>query len=263
MAHRFGAAGRTVALTLTVGVTISLAGCGSSPLSGPGYASKDNTTRHSAPLSRDELMTASYQAAMKAGSAHMGMTMSGQAAVKAQGDVAYTRGGSAMQMTMSMPQLGQGKIAMRYVGQIMYLQIPRLTPPGKFLAIDPRDQGSPLAKSFAGLTGQMDPLDSVKSMGSAVISADRVGQGSFDGVPVDHYRVVVDAMKMMSKVNRTASAGMPKTVTYDLWLDNLHLIRKMTFDVSGTSVEIVLSKWGHAVKVRRPAAGDVLQAPGA
>ena len=260
MAHRFGSAGRAVALTLTVGVAVSLAGCGNSQFSGPGYAG-NNTTRQSAPLTRAQLMTVSYQAAMKAGSAHMSMTMSGQAAIKAQGDVAYTRGGSAMQMTMSMPQLGSGKFAMRYVGQIMYLQIPRLTPPGKFLAIDPRDQSSPLARSFAGLTDQMDPLASVRTMGSAVISADRVGQGSLDGVSVDHYRVAVDAMKVMTKLNRTAPQGMPKTITYDLWLDNQHLIRKMTFAVAGTSVEIVLSKWGHAVKVRRPAAGDVLQTP--
>jgi lipoprotein LprG len=188
-----------------------------------------------APLGRAEIISASYKAAMK--------------------------------MTMSMPQMGAGRIAMRYVDQMIYMQMPGITPPGKFVAIDPKDQNSPLTKSFAGYTDQLDPMSSVRSMESAVTGADRVAQGSLHGVSVDHYRVVVDTEKMLKKLGKRAQqaqqAGMPKTLTYDMWLDDQFLIRKMSFDFGGTSVQMLLSKWGEPIAVQRPAAGDIVSAPGA
>jgi lipoprotein LprG len=266
MTSRFGIFGRALALTLTAGVAVSLAGCGNEH-TGHGSASKDNVVQvdpGDAPLGRAEIISASYKAAMKAGSAHMSMTMSGQAKTSAQGDVSYAGGQSAMKMTMSMPQMGAGKIAMRYVDQMIYLQMPGITPPGKFVAIDPKDQNSPFTKSFAGYTDQLDPMSSVKSMESAVTSADRVAQGSLHGVSVDHYRVVVDTAKMLKKLGKQAQqAGMPKALTYDMWLDDQFLIRKMSFDFGATSVQMLLSKWGEPITVQRPAAGDIVTTPGA
>jgi lipoprotein LprG len=261
---RIGILGRAIAVTLTAGVALSLAGCGDTGNSGPGYASKDDVVKaDAAPLGRGKIMSAAYDAAMKAGSAHMAMTMKGQISTRAQGDVTYTGDKSAMKMMMSMPQLGSGKIEMRYVDEMLYLAIPRATPPGKFVAIDPTDQSSPLAKSFAGLTDQMDPLRSVKTMESAVTQAPRVGQATLDGVSVDHYRVTVDTTKFMKELGAQAppAAQMPKSLTYDMWLDEKNLIRKMTFAVAKTSVEMRLSKWGEDVKVKRPAAGDILKDP--
>ncbi len=215
------------------------------------------------PLARSEIMSAAYDAAMKAGSAHMTMTMNGAMSTSAQGDVSYAGGKSAMQMMLSMPQLGRGKLEMRYVGEVLYMSIPGVTPSGKFVAIDPNDQTSPLAKTFAGLTDQMDPLRSVKTMQKAVTKAPRVGQTTLDGVSVDHYRVTVDTTKVMKQLGENAppAAQMPKTLTYDLWLDDKDLIRKMTFEVLKTSVEMRMSNWGQSVKVERPAAEDILKDP--
>lgn len=191
------------------------------------------------------------------------MTMQGQGAMKAQGDMSYAGGRSTMQMTMSMPAMGAGKMEMRYVGNVLYMQIPGMTQSGKFVAIDPSDQTSPLAKSFAGLSEQMDPLSSVKSMQSAVKSVDLVGQGKVNGTAVDHYKVVVDTAKVLQAKKQAVPTGMPNTLTYDMWLDRAHLIRKMTFGISGTSFEMLLSKWGKSVKVQPPTPADIVTMPGA
>ncbi len=262
MSGRLGILARSLALTLTAGVVFGLAGCGDQGSTAPGYASKDNAaTIDSGALSSDEIIPAVYQAALKAGSAHMAMTMKGQGALRAQGDVSYAGGGSTMQMTMSMPAMGAGKMEMRYVGKVLYLQIPGVAQPGKYLAIDPSDKRSPIAKNFAGLSEQMDPLSSVKSMRSAVKSAELVGRGQLQGTPVEHYQVVVDTAKVFEAKKQAVPAGMPGTLTYDMWLDQAHLMRKMVFEMTGTSLEMTMSKWGRAVRVQRPAAADLVQVP--
>ena len=251
-------------MTLTAGVTFSLAGCGDTGSSGPGYASKDDTTQvGDAPLARADIMSAAYDAAVKSGSAHMTMKMKGAMSTSAEGDVTYADGKSAMKMNISMPQLRKGKLDLRYVGEVLFMAIPGDTPPGKFVAIDPNDQSSPLAKSFAGLTDQMDPLRSVKTMEKAVTKAPRVGQATLEGVPVDHYQVTVDTRKFIKELGEGAPpmAQMPKSLTHDLWLDDKDLIRKMTFAVLKTSVEMRMSEWGQRVNVERPAAADILKDP--
>ena len=266
MTKRFVLLGRAVAITLTAGVAFGLTGCGNEGSSGPGNASTDNVVKKSdsdAPLSREEIISVSYEAAMEAGSAHMVMTMKGGVSTSAEGDMSYAAGSSAMQMTMSMPQMGKGKIQMRFVDKVIYMQLPGMTPSGKFIAIDPQDQSSPMGRSFSGLTDQMDPLASVKSMEAAVTRADRVGETKVDGVRVDHYRVTVDTKQMLKELKQPNPAEMPKSLTYDMWLDEDHLMRKMSFDISGTQVEMLLSKWGEPVEVERPATSDMVKAPGA
>ena len=264
MHTRLGITGRLLAVTVTAGLALGVAGCGDEGHSGPGYASKDSTVKadHSTALTKDNLVPTSYQASTKAGSAHMTMTMTGRASMRAHGDVSYAGGNPTMQMTLALAKLGAGKsLQMRYVGKILYMQIPGLTPAGKYLAIDPSDPSSPLAKSFAGLSGQMDPVGAMKSLQGAIKSVDRVGKGSIGGTPVDHYRVVVDTAKVLKAQKQKVPAGIPATLTYDMWLDQQHLLRRMTFAISGTSFEMLMSKWGEPVKVQRPAAGDVVKAP--
>jgi lipoprotein LprG len=261
-----GTARRTATVALAAALAFGLAGCGDDAPSGPGRASsKDDTaTAGDAALTTDNLISTAYAAAMKAGSAHMVLTMSAPAKISAQGDMSYDGADSSMQLTMSLPQMGKGTMEMRYVDKRIYLTIPGVTPGGKFLKVDPTDQRSPLAKSFAGLTDQMDPLKSVKSMEKSVTGVDLIGQGSQDGVSVDHYRVTVDTAEMAEKLGKGAArAQLPKSLTYDMWLDEKNLIRQLTFDISGTAVEMKLSDWGQDVEVRAPAAADIITSPGA
>ncbi len=183
-------------------------------------------------LTQDDIMRVTYDAAVKAGTAHMAMNISGQAKMTAQGDVDYGHGQPTMAMTMRMPQLSKGPMEMRYVGKVLYMQMPGLTPPGKFIAIDPSDKNSPLGKAFAGTTDQMDPLKSIKAMESAVQSAERVGKQTMDGVTVEHYKLTVDTAALVKDLAPATAkqAHLPKTITYDLWLDEQHLLHRTSFD---------------------------------
>lgn len=266
MTTRFGILGRAVAVTLTAGVALSVAGCGDTGNSGPGYASKDTVAQEDpadAPIAQKAIISTIFQSAVKAGSAHTTMTMRGQVALRAQGDVTYGDKASAMQMTMTMPQMGSRKLVMRYVEERLYLQIPGLTQPGKFVAIDPNDPSSPLSKGFAGLSEQMNPLSTLKSSQASLISADRVGKTSIDGVAVDHYKVVMSTAEMAKKLRQQVprAGRLPKSISYDMWLDRRHLVRKMSFEVLGTSAEMLMTKWGKPVSVRSPAAGDIMRMP--
>jgi hypothetical protein len=266
MTQRFGILARGLALTVTVGVSFGLAGCGNDAATTSVSADNRSVVEESgssAVLTRDDLISTAYEAAMDAGSAHMSMTMKGDASMSAEGDMTYAAGSSAMRMTMSMPQMGKGEMELRLVEKKMYLKVPGMTPPGKFIAIDPQDESSPMSKGFAGLADQMDPLASVKAMESAVTSVNRVGAEKVDGVSTDHYRVVVDTARLIKDLDKPEPAGMPKTVSYDMWLDGDNLIRKMTFDVRGASVEMLLSGWGKPVEVERPSPGDIVERPGA
>jgi lipoprotein LprG len=268
MSTRLNLIGRAVAVSAVTSLAFGIAGCGDQAPSGAGVADPNKTVKvdNSDALSKTEIMTAAYQSSVKAGSAHMTMTMTakGQQVTDMQGDVSYGGGKPSMQATMTVPQLGSRKMEMRYVGNIMYMQIPGMTPSGKFVAIDPRDSSSPMAKSFAGLSDQMDPMASLKRMQTAVQSADRVGKGTVQGVAVDHYKVVVDTKKAIGDAGglaQQAQGQLPKTITYDLWLDSENLMRRMTFEVVGTAAEIEMSKWGEPVTVRRPAQSDIVKPP--
>jgi lipoprotein LprG len=149
------------------------------------------------------------------------------------------------------------------------MQIPGLTQPGKFVKIDPSDKNSPLAKSFAGTTDQMDPLKSIKAMESAVRSSERVGTQTIDGVSTDHYKLTVDTAALLGDrlkdipAETRAQLKLPKTLTYDLWLDKQHLLRRTSFDMMGSHFEATMSKWGEPVKIEAPAASQVTAMPGA
>lgn len=225
-------------------------------------ASEDATpeTSSHAPLTKDELVDAITVGQLKAGSAHVSMTMGGASAMTAEGDVSYRGASPQMQMTMSMGQMGGGQMELRYVGKVLYMAIPQLTPPGKFVKIDPRDKSNPLSKSFGSLSEQMDPLSSVRAMKAGVRSVRYVGPESVDGEDADHYVVSVDSAALMKAMDQKSVPGMPKTLTYDMWLDGRDLLRRMQFDLSGLTMDMTMSKWGEPVHVAAPPAGKVVDA---
>jgi LppX_LprAFG lipoprotein len=211
-------------------------------------------------LDRDGLVQAITAGPLKAGSAHLTMTMSGAMSVTAEGDVSYAKAGPEMRLTMSMAQMGAGKLDMRVVDGIVYMTIPSVTPPGKFLKIDPRDRSNPMSKSFGSLSGQLDPLNSVRAMKSGVRTVTFVGTEAVDGEDADHYRVVVDSAAMFKAMKQKAVPGMPENLTYDMWLDDRGLLRRMQFEVAGQAVDMSMSRWGEPVSVEAPPAGKVVDA---
>jgi hypothetical protein len=263
MRTRLGSIGRGAALALTAAVALGAAGCGDQGNRGPGYASADNVvkTDGAKALSFDQLWVASTKATKQARTARLAMTVTGQLTMRVTGAISYGPGDQRTEFRMSLPQAGGKKVTERLIGSKVYLQMPGITPPGKFVVFDLADKSSPLAKQFGALADQADPLASLKALKPSVKSFERVGHGSIHGVEVDHYQMVVDAKQALKATGQPAPKAMPATLTYDLWVDAKTLPRRMSFQAAGSTIEIAMSEYGAPVHIKRPAAKDLVKLP--
>jgi hypothetical protein len=192
--------------------------------------------------------------------AHFTMSLAGDGStMDAKGDLAFRGKRSEMAMVMDGAAFGAGTVEMRVVDRVAYLSMPPMTPEGKFVEIRPGDPDSPLA----GLTGQMhlDPRESVKAFRTGLREVTFVGVESVDGEDLERYRVTVDVEAAAKAQGVPPMAGAPKTVDYDMWLDEDALMRRMELDMSGVTMQMELSAWGEPVTIEAPARKDVVQAP--
>ena len=254
-----------------------VAGCSSgakSPTAAPASASTSMVPSPSASvtsaapdatggLSKAEFVTAIKKAIADKRSAHMDMQMSTtQGVISAQGDVSYAGKQSAMSMTMTIPGLSSGTVEMRVVKGIIYMAMPPMTPAGKFLKIDPNAKSGPFAGQFGSIGDQLDPRRSVDAFGTGLKKLHYVGNESVDGENMDHYVLTVDTAAGLKALGQQVPGGVPKTMTYDLWLDSDHLMRRMKMDLSGLSMDSRLSKWGEPVHIVAPPRSAQMMAPG-
>jgi hypothetical protein len=206
-------------------------------------------------------------AAMKAAfadhrSTHLVMRTNGVAEMRAVGDVDYTHRSPAMRMRMTMPAMGVEAMEMRVVDGTFYLSMPPATPKGKFLAFRTDDPNSPLA-AMGDLTTQMDPMRSFDAFEHGLTDVEFVGAEQVGGETLDHYRLTVDTAAALKGMKQQRAAGMPETISYELWLDGEDLMRKVVFDISGMSMSMEMTRWGEPVKVSAPPRAAVVETPGA
>lgn len=260
--------GRVALGSLAIALTLAAAGCGNQH-TGPGYANGSSgglTYAHEA-LGKDDLMPAAYRAATKAGTVHFTLSVTRKtrkgttcSCLSGTGDAIY--GTAKPTMSMDMTQQGH-RIVMRMVGGMFYLQVPGITPRGRFIAVDPRDKRSPFARGFAASGDTMDPGASLKNLASAVQTAERVGKQTMDGVTVEHYQVKIATASLLHKGGYAANAGgMPDSIDYGMWLDEKHLIHRIAYQVAGVTFEETLSRWGEPVHIQKPAARQLMYVPG-
>jgi len=197
----------------------------------------------------------------KGRSAHLVIKLSGPASLTAKGDVDYSQDSPEMSMTMDMAQLGSTDIELRLVDGIIYMHIPKATPAGKFLKIDPDDTTNPLTKSFSSLSRQLDPMSSFRAMKSAVRSSKYVGTETVDGTSTDHYVLTVDSATLFKAMGQKLLPQVSKTLTYDVWLDDDDLLRRMKSEAGGETTEMTLSDWGTSVEVSAPPASKIVTVP--
>ena len=221
-----------------------------------GYGAKELLTRMKAAIAENE-------------SAHVAMEMTGdQAAMSGEGDVSYAGNQTAMQMTLQIPQMGSSEVEMRMVDGVVYMAIPPLTPEGKFVRIDTNDPGSPFG-DLGGVT-QGDPLATFDAFDAGLEDVSYLGTEDVDGEQLDHYVLTVDARKAAKAQGERIQPGMPETITYDMWIDDEDLMRRIQFDlrqVEGAGVTggmvMTMSDWGEPVSVEAPPARDLVELPGA
>lgn len=219
--------------------------------------------------SADELLDHMKAAIADAESAHVTMEVNGNGqAMTGEGDVSYAGDSTAMQMTMTIPQMGAGEMELRMLDGVMYMAMPPMTPKGKFIKIDTNDPNSPFGDLSGVTTG--DPLATFDAFDAGLQDVKYVGAEDVDGEQMDHYVLTVDAKKAAKAQGQQWQKGMPDTISYDMWLDGSDLMRRIEFDMgammggqpgSGGMV-MTMSDWGEPVKVTAPPAKDIVDMPG-
>jgi LppX_LprAFG lipoprotein len=260
---------------------IPLAACGGESGETAGQTPGDDTTAASEPVEEsdpaDEEVAGGYGKtqlldAMKAAiadneSAHITLEMTGSAqAMSGEGDVSYVGDKTSMQMTMQVPQMGGGAMEIRMVDGMMYLAIPPMTPEGKFIEIDTEDPNSPFG-DLGGVT-QGDPLATFDAFDAGLREVEYVGPEEVEGEQMDHYVLVVDAQKAAEAQGQRYLEGMPETISYDMWIDDADLMRRVEFDLAAMGgaagsggMVMTMSDWGKPVSVKAPPASALVEMP--
>jgi hypothetical protein len=94
-------------------------------------------------------------------------------------------------------------------------------------------------------------------MKGAVEKVEYAGAATVDGDKVDRYHVTVDSGSIAGALGAGAGADLPKTVTYDLYVDANHLVRRIEIDVAKQQITMTVSRWGEPVDIEAPPASQI------
>jgi hypothetical protein len=179
------------------------------------------------------------------------MTMEIGSSISADADVRYTGAGTDMKMSMDM---GASKASVVLVDGTMYLQ---QTAGGKYTKIT---KDTPVFGELLSQMSSFGPESSISAMKGALKKVEYAGTDTVEGDKVSKYHVTVDTSAISGALGGAAAAGtdLPKTVTYDLYVDNDHLMRRIDMTVSGQHITMVVSDWGKPVKIDAPSASQVM-----
>lgn len=165
-------------------------------------------------------------------------------------------------MTMTLP--GQGSVELRLVGGVLYVHGPQLglsqQASKPWVKLDLTDPSNPVGQMFSRITNNMNPSKLADAF-KAIARLSKVGPENIDGLQTMHYRVSVDTSRLGSLLGIPAgsSAGMPKTLTYNVWVDAKNRPVQLSMINSGFTVQLQFSKWGEPVHVVAPPASQVSQ----
>ncbi|NRQ49664.1 hypothetical protein [Aeromicrobium stalagmiti] len=249
-------------------LVLGAAACGGSD---DGAASKgsssDSSSSSSSSSTGGELTKANFissvtDAQLDAKSSHVVMDIGvGGQSIKAEGDVEVgaSAAETSMNLTMDMGSTGMGSLKMVLVDSILYLNFGQMTG-GKYAKIDLNDDSNPFAQQFGSITEQLDPSQQLGQFEAALTSFEKKGSPEkLDGVDAQPYEVVLDTTKIkaFSELPGAASAQMPKTLTYVMYVGSDNLLRRMTADVAGSKIQVDYSQWGEDIDVKAPAADEI------
>lgn len=256
------------AIATSSALLLALTGCGSDDTEKSSAKTPDSSSSSSSPsseasspeseqeapaasdgLTKDNFIAEMAKSMREKKTAHMEMELG--SSVSATADIHYAGDATEMDMKMSMGSRSQHVII---VDGAMYMQQPGGT---KFLKIDASDP------AMGGLMDQMKsmgPESSVKAMEAGLQKVEDKGEETVDGEKLRHYVVTVDTAKSAEGLGSLGSeAGkLPKELAYDMWVDGDNLMRRVELEAAGQKIVMKLSKWGEPLKIKAPAAGDVV-----
>jgi LppX_LprAFG lipoprotein len=189
----------------------------------------------------------------------MHIDMGGQA-IEGEGAVDRSTTPPNVVMNMKSPALGGQAIELRLVDKVLYMNMGQMTN-NKFVSYDLSDKNN-LPPGMDQLTSTLNPLAAFDSLEEGVQSVVLVGDEEVNGEQLAHYKVTVDSSKLDQLKQLPTQADLPKTVTYDIWLDDQNRIRKITMstdmDSAPMTSEVEFSNWGEPVDIAAPPASEVV-----
>lgn len=208
-------------------------------------------------LTTDNFAARLTAAQADAGTAHMEgkIAAAGTGAVTLSADLRLDPQDAAAHMTMTSPQFGQDIEAI-LLDETMYLKVPGLPPSKPWLKMDLSNAPLP------GL-GSLDASAVLRGLEGA-ITLKPLGQEDVSGVDARHYEVTVDAKQAIEALGGTGSvpAGqLPKRLTYDVWVDDQDLVRRISMEISTVSIDMTFSDYGEPVDISAPPAGQITKQP--
>jgi hypothetical protein len=197
-------------------------------------------------LTTDNLVATMLAAMREQKTAHM--TMDIGSSISAEADVRYAGDSTDMKMSMDM---GASKVEVIMVDGVMYMQ---QSAGGKYVKIGRDD---PAMGNLLDQMSSFGPESSVAAMRGAVKKVEQVGSETVDGDKVTRYRVTVDSTSI-AKTFGAGAADLPKSLTYDLYVDDDHLMRRIDMTVSEQEISMKVSRWGEPVDIAAPPASQLL-----
>ncbi|WP_203337923.1 hypothetical protein [Nocardioides limicola] len=180
------------------------------------------------------------------GSARMSMSMTGMAAVDAEGVVDFT--GEDPQMRLEMSAMGM-QMEFVLLDGLMYMAMAE----GCFV-IDPEDE-SLGDMGLDGMTDSLDPAGMMELYTEGIIEASHHGTVTLDGEQMAHYTMVIDPSKLSEEdLDPGTAQMMPSRMAAEMWFDGDGRIRQMEMDMG--SMGAMTAKyfdWGQPVTVEKPA----------
>jgi hypothetical protein len=166
----------------------------------------------------------------------------------------------AMDLTMNLASSGLSGIEMRLVGGTIYMSLGTMTQ-GKFVKFDLDDPNSPLGS----LSGSLDNLDPSKVMGD--LGADAFKNVTYVGSDASgkHYRATLLTAKspQIKGLPSSATANLPKTMDYDVWLDSQGRFSKFQAVIpNALKMTALYTDYGTPVHISPPPASQITQIPG-
>jgi hypothetical protein len=205
-------------------------------------------------------VTGAAMAEAKTGHISMSTTAAGQTVtVDGEFDLGATLADSLLSYTMSLPP--DVSVDLRFVGGVFYVNLGEATE-NKFLLMDPADESNPLASQLSAIVDQANATQTITQ--DAITSVEESGPiETLDGVEATPYRVTVNAALIASAPAFTEEqrAALPAELTYVFFVGPDNLIRKITFELDGVTLETSYSKWGEPVSVTAPTAEEILATP--
>lgn len=188
----------------------------------------------------------------------MTMDMAGQT-ITMDGAMDLTGDEPAVQLTMDMGSAGLDQVEMRLVDGVMYMNMGQLSN-GKFVKFDLGDPNSPLG-SLSSSLDNLDPAQMIGKLGPdafrhvTYVGTDSVGR---------HYQATLVSGKtsILKGLPSSVTANLPKTASYDTWLDSEGRLAKFQVLLPKSSkMTATYGDYGVDLDITAPDASQVTEMP--